>query len=276
MSAPQRTVWRTMAGDVFLAVLKIMIGITVQSAALVAEAVHSTGGIAENLATLSGFRISRKWLSLCSCLAGLLWVGIGFKLTTGAIVSLRSGVVPGAAALYMIAACVAVKVGMYRYAGIAAGKTGGQLLYAEVRRHRTEIIFLSGILLAVIGARLGYPVFDSLAALIISVLVIRQGIATCRSGLGKLIELTPDEHRLSEIRQAVKSLPDVATLHCLRTHRQGQESQIEVYIGVHNELCVSKKHDVARNVKATLLRNFPELSRITVHVTPISKTWGRI
>jgi cation diffusion facilitator family transporter len=284
-SLAQRVVLRTMLGNIFLAIIKLVVGLAAGSAALVAEAVHSAGDILASLGVLISFRLSGKVAddrhhfghgkieSVCSCLVGLMLVYIGYELVTEAIAGLRAGSVevPGIAALYVTIVCIVLKEGMYRYTIGAACKTGSQLLFADAWHHRTDMMILSGVMVGVIGARVGYPVLDSFIALAISVLIIRLGIGICYKGLGDLIDTAPDEKMLEDMRTLIKDHHHVQELHCIRARQHGSEIQLELHIGVGSSMRVRDGHDVAKEVKTSLMREFPTVSHVLVHVNPVKE-----
>jgi cation diffusion facilitator family transporter len=285
-SLAQRVVLRTLAGNIFLAVLKLAAGIMAGSAALVAEAVHSTGDILASLGVLLAFRFSGKAAderhhfghgkieSLCSCLVGLLLVYIGYELVTHALAALRAGTagMPEVAALYVTVICIALKEGMYRYTMAAACKSGSQLLFADAWHHRTDMMILTGVLAGVVAARLGYPLVDSFVALGISVLIIRLGIGICRKGLGDLLDTAPDEELLAEIRRHTEEHPAVRSLDCLRARCHGSEIQLEMHISVDAHMRVEEGHHIAKNVKNRLMDQYPQISHLLVHINP----WGQV
>ena len=283
-SLAQRVVFRTMLGNVLLAVIKLIAGIMAGSASLVAEAIHSTGDILASLAVLISFRLSGKAPdekhhfghgkieSIGSCLVGLLLIYIGFELTVQALASLKSGNVeiPGVAALYVAAACIVFKEGMYRYTMRAACKVGSQLLFADAWHHRTDMMILSGVFLGIAGARLGFPILDGLVALAISVLIIRLGVGIIYKGLGDLVDTAPDEKKLADMRACINSLAGVADLHCIRARQHGSAIHLEIHIGVPKDMRVIEGHDVAKEVKATVMQSFPEVSHVMIHVNPVN------
>jgi cation diffusion facilitator family transporter len=285
-SLAQRVVFHTMLGNVLLTAMKLGVGIIAGSAALVAEAVHSAGDIIASFAVLVSFRLSGKPAderhhfghgkieSICTCLVGALLIIIGYELISEAIGSLREGSleIPGVAALYVTVGCIVIKEVMYRYTMNAAAKVGGQLLYADAWHHRADMMILTGVMVGVGGARLGFPVLDGFAALGISVLILRLGIGYCRKGLGDLVDIAPDEQKMSQMRELITSMPGVYELHCLRARELGDGVHMEVRIGVDKMLRVSEGHNVAKDVKTTLMREFPELDHVTIHVNPVDVT----
>lgn len=283
-SLAQRVVFRTMLGNALLAVMKFTVGITAGSASLVAEAVHSTGDILASFAVLISFRLSGKAPdekhhfghgkieSIGSCLVGLMLIYIGYELTVEALGSLRSGSVevPGVVALYVAVACIIIKEGMYRYTIKAACRVGSQLLFADAWHHRTDMMILSGVFVGIASARMGFPILDGLVALAISVLIIRLGVGIIHKGLGDLVDTAPDENKLADIRACIHSLSGVADLHCIRARQHGSAIHLEIHIGVHKDLRVIEGHDVAKEVKTTLMHSFPEVSHVMIHVNPVN------
>jgi cation diffusion facilitator family transporter len=288
-SLAQRVVFRTMLGNIFLAVIKLMVGVTAGSAALVAEAVHSVGDILASLGILISFRISGKAAdkhhhfghgkieSICSCMVGLLLMYIGYGLVTGAIAGFRFGSVeiPELSALYVAALCIVAKEFMYRYTIRAACKTGSQLLFADAWHHRTDMLILSGVMVGVVGARLGYPVLDGFVALGISVLIIRLGVGICRKGLGDLIDTAPDEDKVNEISSFVTKHYHVRSLDCIRARQHGGQIQLELHIALDAMMRVEESHTIAKGVKTSLMREFPEISHVLIHVNPWNPSRGK-
>lgn len=282
-SLAQRVVHRTMLGNVVLAVIKFAAGIMAGSAALVAEAIHSTGDILASVAVLISFRLSGKAPdekhhfghgkieSIGSCLVGLMLVYIGYELTVEALGSLRSGSleVPGVAALYVAVACIIIKEGMYRYTIKAAYKVGSQLLFADAWHHRTDMMILSGVFVGIVGARMGFPILDGLVALVISVLIIRLGVGVIHKGLGDLVDTAPDKNKLADMSSCINSLSGVADLHCIRARQHGSAIHLEIHIGVPKDMRVIEGHDVAKEVKTKLMASFPEVAHVMVHVNPV-------
>lgn len=282
-SLAQRVVSWTIAGNLLLAFIKIIAGISADSSALVAEAIHSTGDIMVSLAVLFTFRLAGKAAderhhfghekieSFSTCLMGLLLVYIGYELTMSALAGLKAGSpeMPGIVALYVTIACIFIKEGMYRYTISAACKTGSRLLYADAWHHRVDMLILAGVSVGVAAARMGYPALEGIIALAISVLIIRLGIGFCRHGLGDLIDTAPDEAELDRMRALIIAQEGVLRIDCIRARQAGSAIQLEIHIGVHAELCVSEGHDVAKAVKRSLLSTFPQVAHVLIHVNPV-------
>jgi cation diffusion facilitator family transporter len=278
-----KVVSNTMLGNVFLVLLKYFAGRAAGSPALIAEAVHSSGDILVSLAVLVSIKLSGKPAdgrhhyghgkieSLCSCALGLLMIFIGFELTRDSLARLGAGAlaVPGTTALYVSAAGILIKELMYRYTVSACRETGSQLLLADAWHHRSDMLLSSAVFMGIAVARTGFPLLEALVTLLVSVLVIRLGFTFCRRGLGELVDTAPEESVLAKIRAAAEGTAGVEALHCLRARQFGSEVHVELHIGVDENLPVSQGHAVAKEVKQVLLRTFPEISHVLVHVNPL-------
>lgn len=273
----------TLLGNVFLVLMKYFAGRAAGSTALVAEAIHSTGDILVSLAVLISIKVADKPAdgrhhyghgkveSLCSAALGLLMIFIGFELTRDSLNRLGAGVqaAPDASALYVAAAGIAIKELMYRYTISACRKSGNQLLLADAWHHRSDVLLSSGVFLGIAGSRAGYPPLEIFVTLLISVLIIRLGFTFCRRGLGELVDSAPEDALLKKIRATVIETAGVEALHCLRARQFGSEVHVELHIGVDENLRVSQGHAVAKDVKQKLLRSFPEIRHVLVHVNPL-------
>ena len=276
-------VLHTLLGNVFLVLLKYFAGTFAGSTALVAEAIHSSGDILVSLAVLISIKAAGKPADgrhhyghgkiepLCSSVLGLLMIFIGFELTRDSLALLGAGVqaVPGLMALYVSAAGILIKELMYRYTASACRKTGNQLLLADAWHHRSDVLLSSAVFLSIAGARAGFPFLEAVVTLLVSVLIIRLGFTFCRRGLGELVDTAPEEALLEKIKAAATETPGVEGLHCLRARQFGSEVHVELHIGVDENLRVSQGHAVAREVKQSLLRTFPVIRHVLVHVNPL-------
>ncbi len=119
---------------------------------------------------------------------------------------------------------------------------------------------------------MGYPALEGIVALAISVLIIRLGIGFCRHGLGDLVDTAPDEAEIDKMRALIIAQEGVLRVDCVRARQAGSVIQLEIHIGVAAELCVSEGHDVAKNVKRSLMSIFPEVGHVLIHVNPV-KDW---
>ncbi len=53
---------------------------------------------------------------------------------------------------------------------------------------QSDVLATTGGLIGIIASRLGYPIADSIAAIIISLFIIRVGIAIFRDGIYKMVD----------------------------------------------------------------------------------------
>ena len=85
-------------------------------------------------------------------------------------------VVPTLLPLIAAIISIAVKEGLYWYTIIAAKKINSVSLKAEAWHHRSDAFSSIGSLVGILGARLGYPVFDPIASVIIAVFIVKVAI----------------------------------------------------------------------------------------------------
>ena len=122
------------------------------------------------------------------------------------------------------------------------------------------------------GARLGFPFMDPLAAAITSIFILRIGLDIGQGVFAELVESSVDEPTLKQIQAVVSSVKDVRRVHDLATRRLGPDILVEMHILVDGNLSVQKGHQIADEVEHHLKQQVPGVSRVTIHVDPIGRT----
>ena len=118
------------------------------------------------------------------------------------------------------------------------------------------------------GARLAFWYLDPIAGLAVSVLIVKMSITLLRPNIGILMDERPDTVILDEITAIAQKVLGVRAIDSLRVHRRGSTFTVDVEIAVDSGLTVEQRHQVASEVKRTLLSKIQYTQDVVVHVNP--------
>lgn len=292
--AREREIYRvTLAGSVvnlLLLLFKFVAGIAGHSAAMVADAVHSLSDFATDMVVILFVHISSKpedaghdyghgkYETLATAIIGLalLCVGIGI-LWNGltAVWHFWQGDAlqrPGGVALAAAVVSVLSKEAVYRYTIRAGKRCRSQAVIANAWHHRSDALSSIGTAIGIGGAFLlgeRWCVLDPLAAIVVSIFIIRVAIQLLVPCINELLEKSLPPEIEEEIEQTILSFPGVCSPHHLRTRRIGNHFAMEVHVRMDGHLSLEEAHRKATEIEIELRRRFGNDTHIGIHVEPI-------
>lgn len=140
-----------------------------------------------------------------------------------------------------------------------------QFLLADVRHTQSDVYVTLGIIIGLIFVALGFPRMDALVSVMVAVLVAFSGYRVVRDALPVLVDQAV--HDLEEIKEVAKQIPGVAEAHTVRTRGAGQGCFIELDIHVRTQ-SLPEAHEVAEHVEQALRDRFGPDCTVTVHMEP--------
>ena len=278
----RRVSWNTMIGNILLTVVKAGVGIISGSSALVADALHSASDIATTVVVLYSMRIATlppdpehpyghgRAESIGAKVLSVILVLVGLSMGVSSIRQLWAGTyaIPGRLALWAILLSIVVKEGMYRYTVAVGKKINSTALVADALHHRSDAFSSVAAFVGVIGARLGYPVFDPLAAAVVAVFIVKMGIQIFRSSLDELMDAQVHGNLRAEVHQYATGIPGVQHVDEVRIRRYGPQYIVDLKVSVDRHLTVREGHEIAAHVKGKLRDSLPFVGDVLVHVNP--------
>ncbi len=283
------------AVNVLLLVFKFVAGFLGNSAAMLADAVHSLSDFVTDLIVLVFVKISHKpqdkshdyghgkYETLATTLIGLALLAVAVGIIVSGATKIASWVrgeelaAPGKLALWAALASIVMKEGVYRYTIVKARKVRSQAMEANAWHHRSDALSSVGTAVGIGGAIfLGqrWTVLDPIASLVVGAFIVKVAFDLLRSGLGELMERSLPEDVEGEIMRIAASVEGVVEPHDLRTRRIGNRYAIELHIYMDGDITLTQAHDKATEVERLLCSHFGEETHIAVHVEPVSCVKG--
>ncbi len=283
----------TVAGSIvnfLLVAFKFLAGIFGHSAAMVADAVHSLSDLITDAIVVVFVYISNrpedkdydyghgKYETLAAALVGviLLLVGLGV-LWDGAgriLLVARGGVLesPGLIALWAALFSIASKELVFRYTIYKGRRLGSQAVVANAWHHRSDALSSVGTAAGIGGAILlgkSWTVLDPVAAVIVSLFIIKMAFQSLVPCIGELLEKSLPEETEKEIEGIVLSVDGVSEPHHLRTRRIGNHYAIEIHVRMDGRIPLFQAHQTATDIERKLKGLYGEDTHVGIHVEPM-------
>ena len=273
----------------FLLVFKFVAGILGQSSAMIADAVHSLSDFVTDIIVLVFVKVSAKpkdaghyyghgkYETLATAIIGivLLMVGTGiFWNGLNQILAFYRGEKlgsPDLIALIAALASIVVKEILYRYSVIVGHKVQSQAVVANAWHHRSDAFSSIGTALGIAGAiflEKDWRVLDPIAAVIVSIFIVKVSIQLLIPCLNDLLERSLPEETEKEIITIINEDPQIKDPHNLRTRRIGNDFAIEVHIRLRPDMTVQEAHVVATGIENRLRAKYGLRTHVAVHVEP--------
>ncbi len=276
----------TIMGNILLSIFKLFAGIIAHSNAMISDAIHSASDVFSTIIVLIGIKLSSKnpdkehpyGHERLECVAAivlsviLLITGLGIgaealkAITQGDYNHLQ---VPGILALIAAIISIAVKEGMFWYTKYYAKKIDSSALLADAWHHRSDAISSIGALIGIAGARLGFPIMDSLASFVIFIFIVKAAYDIFMDAMDKMVDHSCDEETETKLRDCVRKNDNVLGIDLLQTRIFGNKIYVDVEIAVDGSLSLREAHGIAEDVHDNIEKNFSKVKHIMVHVNPI-------
>ncbi len=269
--------------NVALTLFKLVAGIVANSAAMIADAVHSASDIVGSFVVMIGAVISNKAPDtehpygheklecIASVILGNILVAVGALIGYNGILKIVSGetlTAPGTLALIAAAASIVVKEALYWYTILGAKKINSVSLKAEAWHHRSDALSSIGSFVGILGARLGVPVLDPIASVVICLFIFKVAYGIFRESIDRLIDHACCDETVEQMRETLAAVPGVLAVDDIKTRLFGSRTYVDVEIAADGDLPLREAHAIAEAAHHTLEREFPEVKHCTVHVNP--------
>ena len=294
MDSRERKIYRvTVLGSVvnlLLVALKFAFGIMGRSSAMIADAVHSLSDLVTDVVVIVFVKLSNKpqdrdhnyghgkYETLATAFIGLALFAVGIMILYGGVEKIAAAMrgkaleQPGMIAFWAAVISIVSKEWCYRFTVRVGRQVGSQAVVANAWHHRSDAFSSIGTAAGIGGAIfLGdrWAVLDPIAAVVVSVFIVRTALKLMKQASDELLEKSlPEEteRRILEIAGAEKG---VSGIHNLRTRRIGNNISIEMHLRMPGDVTLYEAHRCATDIERELRCNFGEGTYINLHIEPL-------
>jgi cation diffusion facilitator family transporter len=275
--ATQRVIVIEGLANFFVLVLKLIVGVSTGSLAIVGDAIHSLSDVANNVVAWFVIRLAnepadrehpyghRKFETLAVFgLAGLLTV-LGFELILRAVQRNSSEVVSSGWGLVLMGIVLAANISLALWEHRWAKKLGSDILIADASHTFSDVLTTLVVIIGWQLSSVGFAWLDTLCALGVAGLVLYLACGLFKRALPGLVDEFAIDPR--ELTVAVRSVAGVESVKTVRSRWLGQSGAVDMVITVDAALSIAASHEIADQIETLIERRF-NVQDISIHVEP--------
>jgi cation diffusion facilitator family transporter len=264
-----------------VAVAKIAFGYASGALSILSDGFHSLTDAGSNIVGLVGVRVARRppdedhpyghrkyeTVAAAGVTAGLLLVML--EILRNAFNHLTGRSAPpdiSTAGFLIMLVTVAINLWVVRYESGEARRLNSEVLLADALQTRGDVWTSFAVIVALAGARLGWPIFDPIAAIVVSGFIGYAGIQIATT----TTRILSDRIVISEadLEAVVMSVPEVLGCHHIRTRGSADHVFLDLHVWLDAETPLKAAHALSHVVKDRLMARYPQIADAIIHIEP--------
>ena len=141
-------------------------------------------------------------------------------------------------------------------------------LMADAWHHRSDSLSSVGALVGIVGARLGFPILDPIASVIICLFICKAAFDIFMDAVNKMVDHNCDIDTENAIRSRILTHSGIHTIDLFRTRQFGSRIYVDLEISVNGLMSLIEAHEIAKKIHDDIENVFPKVKHIMIHVNP--------
>ncbi|MFC7365224.1 MULTISPECIES: cation diffusion facilitator family transporter [Bhargavaea] len=276
----ERGAWLSITIYLVLSAVKFLTGIAGASEALKADALNNTTDVIASIAVLIGLRISQKppdrnhryghlrAETIASLIASFIMAVVGLQILIGAVISIYAGSAGHPSPLTGIVALASgmVMYTVYLYNVRLSKEIGSSALHAAAQDNRADALVSFGAAAGIGGAIFGFPIIDTITALIIAIIVILAAGTIFKEAVYALTDGF-DEEEGEMLKRLTESVQGVDQIRDLKGRMHGNMTLLDMTITVDPHLNVVESHKITEEIDSKMRKAKP-YTKVFIHIEP--------
>jgi cation diffusion facilitator family transporter len=276
-----RILFRVLLLNVAVALAKIGFGYTSGAISILSDGFHSLTDAASNVTGLVGVRAAsqppdadhpyghRKYETVAAAAVIVFLLIVLVEVLRNAFNRLMGrSMVPTitTASFIVMIGTVAVNVLVVWYESRAADRLASEVLLADAMQTRGDVWTSITVITALAGARLGWPMLDPVAALVVAGFIGHSGYEIARTTTGILSDRVVIAD--AELERIVMTVPGVLGCHHIRTRGSSDHVFLDLHVWMPADMRLTDAHNLSHIVKDRLMSRYPQIADAIIHIEP--------
>jgi len=275
-----RVLYRVLVLNLAVAIVKIGLGYATGAVSILSDGFHSLTDAASNVVALVGVSIARlppdenhpyghrKYETMASLGILVFLVLVLVQVLGAAYDRLINGGTPKVfpEGIGIMTITLIVNLFVVAYEEREARRLSSEVLRADAKHTRSDVMTTVAVLGALLGVWWGYSLLDPLAAVVVAWFIGRAGWGIAQEAS----RILADEIVIAEddVRAVVRSVPAVLGCHRIRTRGSADYVFMDLHVWLDGQTQLDSAHGTAHIVKDVLMKRFPHLADVVIHIEP--------
>ncbi len=275
--------WASIVINTALFVIKIVVGVSIASVSLIADAVHTLADSVTSAVIIIGFKMAGKpsdrehpfghgrMEPVATLVVAVLLVVSAVELLQRSADSMINPS-PCSASLgiiLLIAGTMIVKEFMALFSYELGAMIDSKALKADALHHRSDVMATGLVVVALIAARMGYYRMDGAMGIFVSLIILYSAYSIAKEAINPLLGEAPSRETLEEIESMAKKHPGVLGVHDIIYNKYGLTSVISLHIEVSDKEPIANAHALSEAVEEEIARKTG--GTVVAHIDPINR-----
>ena len=270
-------------GNIFLLIIKGIVGFTTNSRSMIADTFNSLGDIVSSIMTFIGNKISSiprdddhnlghgKAEYIYSLLISIIIIYMSYKVFKDSLISIINKT-EYQFSYFLIIVCIITiltKLILFIYTNRISKKYNNVLIKANSIDHKNDMILTTLNLIAIILSKQGIYFIDGLVGLIIGLFILISGIKIFKESYNVLMDKSLDVETKEKVYKIINKHKEIKKVQHFNSTPVGYQYQISFTIFVDGNLSTFESHKIANKLEKEIDKKLPEIYLTVIHVNPI-------
>ncbi len=270
-------------GNIFLLVIKGIIGFMTNSKAMIADFINSAGDVFSSFMTFIGNKIASKPYDddhnlghgkaeyIYSMLISIVMFITVLIILKDSILSIFKPT-HYEFSIWLIVVCIItiiLKFLLFLYTNKISKKLNNLLIKANSKDHRNDCVLTLLNLISAILSRNGIYFIDGIVGTVISVWIILTAINIFKESYDVLMDKCMNDITKNEVLKIIENHKEIKKITHFNSTPVGYKYQISLSIFVDGNLSTFESHNIADNLEKEIINNIDEVYLAIIHVNPI-------
>ncbi len=267
--------------NLFVAVLKMAIGFTIRSASLAADGFHSLSDGLSNVIGIIGIKFAskpdddchpyghNKIESLAGMAIGLILAFVGCTAVYTAIYKFKNPVEPNITIMSLVALVITLIINLFvtTYESRKGKELNSTILISDANHTKSDIFISIGVLITLVGVKLGLPILlDPVVTIIVALFIFHASWEVLEENWNILIDTSKISNE--DVEKCVMNNEDVKNVHGIRSRGTHNRVYIDMHILVDPNMTVHESHQLQHKIEKTIQSEINENTNVIIHVEP--------
>jgi cation diffusion facilitator family transporter len=263
-----------------VAAAKLFYGWLTRSASMTADGFHSFSDGASNIIGLFGIWVAsrpvdqshpyghKKYETLTSVAISALLFLVCLNVVREGVIRFLHPVIPkvDVKSFLVMGVTLAINIAVMIYERKRGRALRSDILISDALHTRADILTSTSVIITLIGVKMGYPILDPIASLMIAVFIGYAAVDILRESSRVLSDGVAI--REEEIEKVVLNIKGVKEVHQVRSRGRPDDIHVDLHVLVDPEMHVHRAHHLSYAIENKIKRDLRGVTDVVVHMEP--------